>query len=76
MTAVAMVEELQAKGQPVTDADLDQIRNICRCGTDARIRDAIKAGSIEMKVQKRQQHKPAKPHHKPTYRTDREHQGP
>ncbi len=48
MTAVAKVKELQAKGQPITDADLDEIRNICRCGTYARIREAIKAGAAAM----------------------------
>ena len=48
MTAVAKVKELQAKGQPITDAELDEIRNICRCGTYARIREAIKAGATAM----------------------------
>jgi isoquinoline 1-oxidoreductase alpha subunit len=32
----------------VTDADLDGMRNICRCGTYTRIRDAIRAGAAQM----------------------------
>jgi isoquinoline 1-oxidoreductase alpha subunit len=32
----------------VTDADLDQIRNVCRCGTYFRIREAIVAGAQSM----------------------------
>jgi isoquinoline 1-oxidoreductase subunit alpha len=60
MTAVALVKEKRAKGHNVTEADLDQIRNICRCGTYARIREAIMAGEAAMHVP---EHKPAK--HKP-----------
>jgi isoquinoline 1-oxidoreductase alpha subunit len=48
MTAVALVKELQSEGREVTDADLDKIRNICRCGTYYRIREAIKAGAKNM----------------------------
>src|SRR5579875_1908675 len=34
MAAVAKVNELRAQGSgQITDADLDEIRNICRCGT-------------------------------------------
>jgi isoquinoline 1-oxidoreductase alpha subunit len=57
MTAVALVEELQAQGRPVTDAELDQIRNICRCGTYPRIREAIKAGAIAMRASEHHEHK-------------------
>ena len=32
------------EGRQITDADLDGIRNICRCGTYPRIREAIMAG--------------------------------
>jgi isoquinoline 1-oxidoreductase alpha subunit len=60
MTAVALVERLQARGQPVTDAELDQIRNICRCGTYVRIREAITAGAAAMKATPHQ----AKPKHR------------
>jgi isoquinoline 1-oxidoreductase alpha subunit len=63
MTAVALVEELQATGREVTDADLDTIRNVCRCGTYFRIREAIKAGATAMHAEARHEHKPVK--HKP-----------
>ncbi len=48
MAAVAKVNELRAKGREITDADLDEIRNVCRCGTYFRIREAIKAGAKNM----------------------------
>ena len=48
MAAVAKVNELKAKGREITDADLDEIRNVCRCGTYFRIREAIKAGAKNM----------------------------
>jgi isoquinoline 1-oxidoreductase subunit alpha len=48
MTAVAKVKQAKAEGRQITDADLDQIRNICRCGTYSRIRAAIKAGAQSM----------------------------
>jgi isoquinoline 1-oxidoreductase subunit alpha len=48
MEAVALVNEAKANGHQITDADLDQIRNVCRCGTYPRIREAISsvAGSM------------------------------
>ena len=48
MAAVALVKSAKAQGRDVTDADLDQIRNVCRCGTYPRIREAIKAASTKM----------------------------
>jgi isoquinoline 1-oxidoreductase alpha subunit len=45
MTAVAKVRQ---KGGALTDADFDEIRNICRCGTYDRIRAAINAGAAHM----------------------------
>ena len=48
MAAVALVKKARAEGRSVTDADLDTLRNICRCGTYPRIRDAIKAGAQAM----------------------------
>ena len=48
MAAVAKVKQARAAGRDITDADLDEIRNICRCGTYHRIREAIKAGSAAM----------------------------
>ncbi|MFE0101564.1 (2Fe-2S)-binding protein [Streptomyces sp. NPDC059009] len=48
MAAVALVRRAAEEGRTITDADLDGIRNICRCGTYVRIREAIKAGAEMM----------------------------
>ncbi|KQZ66817.1 (2Fe-2S)-binding protein [Nocardioides sp. Root151] len=48
MAAVAVVNRARREGRAVTDADLDGIRNICRCGTYTRIREAIRAGEQQM----------------------------
>jgi isoquinoline 1-oxidoreductase alpha subunit len=48
MAAVALVKQVQAQGRAITDADLDSLRNICRCGTYSRIREAIQAGAQHM----------------------------
>jgi len=48
MTAVAKVRAAHAAGREITDTDLDEIRNVCRCGTYFRIREAIKAGATHM----------------------------
>ncbi len=48
MTAVALVNKVKAEGRAINDDDLDTIRNICRCGTYNRIRDAIKEGADNM----------------------------
>jgi isoquinoline 1-oxidoreductase subunit alpha len=48
MAAVAKVKQARAEGHEIGDADLDEIRNICRCGTYHRIREAIKAGAQNM----------------------------
>ncbi len=45
MTAVAKVKQARATGREITEADLDEIRNVCRCGTYHRIREAIMAGA-------------------------------
>ncbi|WP_436775379.1 (2Fe-2S)-binding protein [Yinghuangia sp. YIM S09857] len=42
MAAVAKVRQARAAGHEIGDADLDEIRNICRCGTYHRIREAIR----------------------------------
>ena len=47
MAAVALVDDLLAKQGgvgpvEVSDADLDGLRNVCRCGTYYRIREAIR----------------------------------
>ncbi|MFJ9390145.1 (2Fe-2S)-binding protein [Nocardioides sp. NPDC101246] len=48
MAAVDLVRRVSAEGRTVTDADLDTIRNICRCGTYPRIRQAIADGAAQM----------------------------
>ncbi|PRX50065.1 isoquinoline 1-oxidoreductase alpha subunit [Prauserella shujinwangii] len=48
MAAVAKVRQARAAGREIGDADIDEIRNICRCGTYARIREAIKDGAKKM----------------------------
>ena len=48
MTAVAKVRQVHAEGREITDADLDEIRNICRCGTYVRIREAIVSAAAQM----------------------------
>jgi isoquinoline 1-oxidoreductase alpha subunit len=48
MAAVALVKKVRAEGRQITEADLDEIRNICRCGTYPRIREAIVAGAAAM----------------------------
>ncbi|MGN6609520.1 MAG: (2Fe-2S)-binding protein [Jatrophihabitans sp.] len=48
MAAVALVRRVKAEGRAITDADLDTIRNVCRCGTYGRIREAIVEGAANM----------------------------
>ncbi|SHN46756.1 isoquinoline 1-oxidoreductase, alpha subunit [Cryptosporangium aurantiacum] len=48
MAAVALVRRVKAEGREITDADLDGIRNICRCGTYVRIRQAVRDGAKRM----------------------------
>ncbi|MEV0714951.1 (2Fe-2S)-binding protein [Asanoa sp. NPDC050611] len=48
MAAVDLVRRVAAEGRAITDADLDGIRNICRCGTYSRIREAVRAGARNM----------------------------
>ena len=48
MAAVALVKEVQASGRQITEADLDGLRNVCRCGTYPRIREAITAAAAKM----------------------------
>ncbi|MGH3413263.1 MAG: (2Fe-2S)-binding protein [Marmoricola sp.] len=48
MAAVAKVKQARAEGRQVSEADLDEIRNVCRCGTYHRIREAIIAGAARM----------------------------
>jgi isoquinoline 1-oxidoreductase alpha subunit len=48
MAAVALVHRAKEEGRTITDADLDGLRNICRCGTYSRIRAAIRTGAENM----------------------------
>jgi isoquinoline 1-oxidoreductase subunit alpha len=48
MAAVALVKRTRAEGREISDADLDELRNVCRCGTYPRIREAIRAGAARM----------------------------
>ena len=48
MTAIALVEEAKANHTPIDDTLFDEIRNICRCGTYHRIREAILEGAAHM----------------------------
>ena len=48
MNAVALVSQCKAEGRSVGQDDLDGIRNVCRCGTYPRIREAIKTGEERM----------------------------
>ncbi|MFD6095127.1 (2Fe-2S)-binding protein [Nocardiopsis flavescens] len=48
MAAVALVRRVAEEGRAITEADLDGIRNICRCGTYNRIREAIRTGAARM----------------------------
>ncbi len=49
MAAVATVKKVRREGRQLRDADLDDIRNICRCGTYARIREAVEQGARNMR---------------------------
>jgi isoquinoline 1-oxidoreductase alpha subunit len=48
MAAVALVKATRAEGREISDADLDDLRNVCRCGTYPRIREAIRQGAAGM----------------------------
>lgn len=48
MAAVALVNKVKAEGRAIADSDLDGIRNLCRCGTYPRIRQAIRTGEKNM----------------------------
>jgi isoquinoline 1-oxidoreductase alpha subunit len=45
---MAAVDLISRNSNP-TDADIDAIENMCRCGTYGRIRDAIKAAAAAMR---------------------------
>lgn len=45
MAAVGLIEEARAAGRPITEDDLDALRNVCRCGTYPRVRSAIRTAA-------------------------------
>lgn len=49
MAAVALVKKVRREGRGIRDSDLEGIRNICRCGTYVRIREAIEQGARGMR---------------------------
>jgi isoquinoline 1-oxidoreductase alpha subunit len=49
MAAVALVNKVRREKRKIKDKDLDAIRNICRCGSYTRIREAIAQGARHMK---------------------------
>lgn len=49
MAAVALVKKVRREKRKIRDSDLDAIRNICRCGTYVRIREAIEQGARAMR---------------------------
>ncbi len=49
MAAVALVNKVRREKRKIKDKDLDGIRNICRCGSYTRIREAIEQGARHMK---------------------------
>jgi len=48
MAAVALVKLVRSENREIADADLDSLRNICRCGTYSRIRQAVVDGAKNM----------------------------
>jgi isoquinoline 1-oxidoreductase alpha subunit len=48
MAAVAKARQARAAGREIGDDDIDELRNVCRCGTYSRIRAAIKDGAKNM----------------------------
>ena len=47
--AVALVNKVRRAKRKIKDKDLDAIRNICRCGSYTRIREAIEQGARHMR---------------------------
>jgi isoquinoline 1-oxidoreductase alpha subunit len=48
MAAVAVVNKARREGREVSASDFEAIRNICRCGSYTRIREAIEQGARAM----------------------------
>ena len=49
MAAVALLDQMRKEGRSEpTDAEIDAIDNVCRCGTYFRVREAIKSAAQKM----------------------------
>jgi isoquinoline 1-oxidoreductase alpha subunit len=48
MAAIAHVKQARANGVPVDDNLTDTFRNVCRCGTYHRIRQAVVESAAKM----------------------------
>jgi len=48
MAATALINRVKASGRKISEADLDTLRNVCRCGSYPRIREAIKYAATKM----------------------------
>ena len=49
LAAVALVRKVRRGQRKIKEKDLDAIRNICRCGTCSRIREAIEQGARRLR---------------------------
>ena len=50
MAATALLTRLRKEGRAATDAEIDEIDNVCRCGTYLGIREAIKSAKSKMRA--------------------------
>ena len=48
MAAVALIKNAKRVGRKIDDNELDSLRNVCKCGTYPRIRDAIRDAARKM----------------------------
>jgi isoquinoline 1-oxidoreductase alpha subunit len=48
MAATALINRVKQTGRKISEADLDTLRNVCRCGTYPRIRQAVKEAATKM----------------------------
>ena len=48
MAATALINRVKASGRKISEADLDTLRNVCRCGSYNRIREAVKYAASQM----------------------------
>ena len=48
MAATALINRVKKSGRKISEADLDTLRNVCRCGSYPRIREAIKDAASNM----------------------------